>query len=167
MIDLYHHGSSVCAAKVRLALGEKGLAWEGHYLDIHKGDQFAPEYLKLNPKAVVPTLVHNGRVILESTVINEYLKSGEPCSAGRRGKRLRSLINHKVLGSESAVQGIILGPGNRLFDAGKVITKQFLGLRAGDVQISAIDECHGDLRGHEGAGSSGGIFGDGHRSSSC
>ena len=73
MIDLYHHGSSVCAAKVRLALGEKDLAWEGHYLDIHKGDQFAPEYLKLNPKAVVPTLVHNGRVILESTVINEYL----------------------------------------------------------------------------------------------
>jgi glutathione S-transferase len=73
MIDLYHHGSSVCAAKVRLALGEKGLAWEGHYLDIHKGDQFAPEYLKLNPKAVVPTLVHNGRVIVESTVINEYL----------------------------------------------------------------------------------------------
>jgi len=37
MIDLYHHGSSVCAAKVRFALGEKGLAWEGHYLDIHQG----------------------------------------------------------------------------------------------------------------------------------
>jgi hypothetical protein len=34
MIDLYHHGSSVCAAKARLALGEKGLGWEGHYLDI-------------------------------------------------------------------------------------------------------------------------------------
>jgi glutathione S-transferase len=73
MIDLYHHGSSVCAAKVRFALGEKGLSWEGHYLDIHKGDQFAPEYVKLNPKAVVPTLVHDGRVIVESTVINEYL----------------------------------------------------------------------------------------------
>ena len=44
MIDLYHHGSSVCAAKVRFALGEKNLAWQGHYLDILKGDQFAPEY---------------------------------------------------------------------------------------------------------------------------
>ena len=73
MIDLYHHGSSVCAAKVRFALGEKGLAWQSHYLDILKGDQFAPDYLKLNSKAVVPTLVHDGRVIVESTVINEYL----------------------------------------------------------------------------------------------
>jgi len=73
MIELYHHGSSVCAAKVRFALGEKGLQWQGHYLDILKGDQFAPDYRKLNPKAVVPTLVHDGRVIVESTVINEYL----------------------------------------------------------------------------------------------
>jgi ganglioside-induced differentiation-associated protein 1 len=38
-----------------------------------KGDQFAPEYRKLNPKAVVPTLVHDGNVIVESTVVNEYL----------------------------------------------------------------------------------------------
>ena len=73
MLDLYHHGSSVCAAKVRFALGEKELKWQGHYLDILKGDQFTPEYRKLNPKAVVPTLVHDDRVIVESTVINEYL----------------------------------------------------------------------------------------------
>ena len=73
MLELYHHGSSVCAAKVRLALVEKGLEWQGHYLDILKGDQFAPEYRKLNPKAVVPTLVHDGTVITESTVICEYL----------------------------------------------------------------------------------------------
>jgi glutathione S-transferase len=73
MIELYHHGSSVCAAKVRLALYEKGLEWTGRYLDILKGDQFDPAYLRLNPKAVVPTLVHDGRVITESTVICEYI----------------------------------------------------------------------------------------------
>ncbi len=50
MIELYHHGSSVCAAKVRLVLAEKGLDWQGHYIDILKGDQFSPEYIKLNPK---------------------------------------------------------------------------------------------------------------------
>ena len=72
-IDLYHHGSSVCAGKVRFALGEKNLAWQGHYLDILRGDQFAPEYQKLNPKAVVSTLVHDGNVIVESTIINEYI----------------------------------------------------------------------------------------------
>ncbi len=73
MLTLYHHGSSVCAAKVRFALGEKGLEWQGRYLDILKGDQFDPQYVTLNPKAVVPTLVHGGTVILESTVINEYI----------------------------------------------------------------------------------------------
>jgi glutathione S-transferase len=73
MLELYHHGSSVCAAKVRFALAEKGVEWQGHYLDILKGDQFDPAYMKLNPKAVVPTLVHDRKVIVESTVICEYL----------------------------------------------------------------------------------------------
>ena len=73
MIELYHHGSSVCAAKVRLVLAEKGVEWKGHYIDILKGDQFSPDYLNLNPKGVVPTLVHDGVPILESTVICEYL----------------------------------------------------------------------------------------------
>jgi glutathione S-transferase len=73
MIELYHNDMSVCAQKVRFALAEKTLAWEGHHLNLRAGDQQKPEYLKLNPNAVVPTLVDNGTVIIESTVINEYL----------------------------------------------------------------------------------------------
>jgi len=73
MLELFHHGSSVCAAKVRLTLAEKGLEWKSHYIDILKGEQFDPDYMKLNPKAVVPTLLHDGRTIVESTVICEYL----------------------------------------------------------------------------------------------
>ena len=73
MLELYHHGTSVCAAKPRIVFAEKGLAWIGHYVDILKGEQFAPEYLKLNPKHLVPTLVHDGNVIRESTLIGEYL----------------------------------------------------------------------------------------------
>jgi glutathione S-transferase len=73
MLELYHHGTSVCAAKPRIVFAEKGLDWTGHYVDILKGEQFAPEYLKLNPKHVVPTLVHDGQVIRESAVIGEYL----------------------------------------------------------------------------------------------
>lgn len=75
---LYHHGSSVCAAKVRFAMDEKGLPWDGVYIDILKGEQFDPEYQKLNPKSVVPTLVHDDQVILDSTVIIEYLDQLEP-----------------------------------------------------------------------------------------
>ena len=74
MLQLYHHGSSVCAAKVRMYMHEKDLDWEGHYIDILAGDQFDPEYMKLNPKAVVPTLVHDDNVICDSTVICEYIE---------------------------------------------------------------------------------------------
>jgi glutathione S-transferase len=73
MLELYHHGSSVCAAKVRLVLEEKGLAWTGHYVDILRGEQHDPAYVKLNPKRCVPTLVHDGEVVRESTLIAEYL----------------------------------------------------------------------------------------------
>jgi glutathione S-transferase len=77
-LELYHHGSSACAAKVRFALAEKRLEWTGHYVDILRGEQFRPEFLKLNPKAVVPVLIHDGAVITESTVICEYLEEVFP-----------------------------------------------------------------------------------------
>ena len=74
MLELYHHGSSVCAAKVRLALAEKGVAVDRyHYVDILKGEQFRAQFLKINPNAVVPSLVHDGTVINESTLICEYV----------------------------------------------------------------------------------------------
>jgi glutathione S-transferase len=78
MLDLYHHGSSVCAAKVRFALDEKKLPWNGHYIDILAGEQFRPEYLKINSRAMVPALIHEGRTIIESTVICEYLEEVFP-----------------------------------------------------------------------------------------
>jgi glutathione S-transferase len=78
MLELYHHGSSACAAKVRFALAEKRLDWTGHYIDLMKGEQFAPDFLALNPKGVVPVLIHDGLVIPESTVICEYAEEAFP-----------------------------------------------------------------------------------------
>lgn len=78
MLTLYHHGSSACAAKVRFALAEKRLEWTGRYVDILRGEQFQPDFLALNPKAVVPVLVHDGEVVPESTVICEYLEDAFP-----------------------------------------------------------------------------------------
>jgi len=71
--DLYHHGMSVCAAKVRMVLAEKEIQWIGHYIDTRAGEQRNPDYLKLNPNGVVPTLVHGDNVVIESTVIAEYV----------------------------------------------------------------------------------------------
>ena len=78
MLYLYHGTTSVCAIKVRLTLEEKALPWEGEVLWLQRGDQYRPEYLKLNPNAVVPTLVHDDKVVIESTLIMEYLDETFP-----------------------------------------------------------------------------------------
>ena len=78
MLELYHNDMSTCAQKVRVTLAEKGLDWKGHHLDLRAGDQQKPEYLKLNPRGVVPTLVDRGRAVRESTVIMEYLEDEYP-----------------------------------------------------------------------------------------
>lgn len=73
MLELYHYWDSVCSFKVRLALAEKRLAWTDRHVDLLAFEQLRPEYLALNPNGVVPTLVHDGVPLIESSVINEYL----------------------------------------------------------------------------------------------
>jgi glutathione S-transferase len=78
MLELYHNDTSTCAQKVRVTLAEKNLDWKSHHLDLRAGDQQTPEYLKLNPRGVVPTLVDRGRAVRESNVIMEYLDDEFP-----------------------------------------------------------------------------------------
>jgi glutathione S-transferase len=70
---LYDTPGSPCARRVRIVLLEKGLSWTTRLVDLTKLEQKRPEYLKLNPNGVVPTLVHGERVLYESNVITEYL----------------------------------------------------------------------------------------------
>ena len=77
MLELYHSVNSVCAQKVRVVLAEKGLEYREHLMTL-RGDQFDPAYMKLNPNAVVPTLVHDGRPVIESSVILYYLDEAFP-----------------------------------------------------------------------------------------
>jgi glutathione S-transferase len=58
---------------VRAVLLEKGLQWTTRVVDLTRMEQKRPEYLALNPNGVVPTLVHDDRVLYESNVITEYL----------------------------------------------------------------------------------------------
>lgn len=73
MLKLFHNDMSVCAQKVRLVMVHKELQWEGVHLNLRAGDQFQPEFQKINPKGVVPVLQHNGSTITESNAIIEYL----------------------------------------------------------------------------------------------
>ena len=92
MLTLYHHNISVCAQKVRIALDEKGLPWEGYEVDLMKQEHLSPDFLKLNPRGLVPVLVHDGFTVTESTVILEYIEDAfpdhplRPASAAGRAK---------------------------------------------------------------------------------
>ena len=78
MLTLYHGLASTCSKKVRMCLAEKGLDWQSRLVNLQKFEQHDPDYLKLNPNGVVPTLVHDGRPITESTVIIEYIDDTFP-----------------------------------------------------------------------------------------
>jgi glutathione S-transferase len=78
MLALYHNDMSSCAQKVRLCLAEKGLKWESRHLDLRAGEHQQDWYVRLNPRAVVPTLIDGDVVVPESNVINEYLDERFP-----------------------------------------------------------------------------------------
>jgi glutathione S-transferase len=73
MLTLYKAKNSICTQKVLITLREKSLAWEEVDIDLFKNEQYRPEYLKINPKGVVPSLVHDNATVIESTLICEYL----------------------------------------------------------------------------------------------
>ncbi|MFT3790953.1 MAG: glutathione S-transferase family protein [Rudaea sp.] len=78
MLELYHALGSTCSQRVRQALAEKELPWTSRLIDFARDDQLAPDYLRLNPNGLVPTLVHDGVPVVDSSVILEYLEDAFP-----------------------------------------------------------------------------------------
>ena len=78
MLELYNFSQSTCSQKVRICLAEKKLDWLDRRLLSKERHHISQEYLKLNPNGVVPTLVHDGVPIIESSVILQYLDDAFP-----------------------------------------------------------------------------------------
>jgi glutathione S-transferase len=77
-IELYHFWDSFCSFKVRICLEEKGIAWHGHHIDLMAFENLTASYLAVNKKGVVPTLRHDGNLVAESSIINEFLDDRYP-----------------------------------------------------------------------------------------
>jgi glutathione S-transferase len=75
---LYNAPPSTCSQRVRFVLNAKALPFEERKLDLLAGDQLKPDYLALNPNGVVPTLDHDGTIVIDSSVIIEYLDEVAP-----------------------------------------------------------------------------------------
>jgi glutathione S-transferase len=75
---LYNAPQSTCSQRVRFVFNGKKVPFAEVKLNLLAGDQLKPDYLKLNPNGVVPTLDHDGAIVIDSTVITEYLDEVEP-----------------------------------------------------------------------------------------
>ncbi|MAF48803.1 MAG: glutathione S-transferase family protein [Rhodospirillales bacterium] len=73
MLELYHSGLTTCSKQVRLTLKEKNLDYVSRYVDLRAYEHYSADYLKINPNGLVPSLVDDGRAIINSLAIMEYL----------------------------------------------------------------------------------------------
>lgn len=91
-LHLFHFVLSNCSQRVRLALEEKRLEWTSHHLDLPSNEHVTGDYRRINPRGVVPTLVHDGQVVIESNDILVYLEEHypevplRPADEGARGE---------------------------------------------------------------------------------
>jgi glutathione S-transferase len=72
-VELYHYHDSICSQKVRLALAEKNVPYASHIVSLITHDNLKPDYVRINPRAVVPTLVVDGQPIIDSATIVRYV----------------------------------------------------------------------------------------------
>ncbi len=77
-LELHHGGPGANSLKVLLTLAEKNIDYVDHRLNLVRFEQHEPEFVKINPRGQVPVLIHDGRIITESTVICEYLDAVFP-----------------------------------------------------------------------------------------
>ncbi len=72
-LHLYHFAASNCSQRARMALEEKQLRWVSHHINLSKNEHTTEAFQALNPKGVVPVLVHDGKTITESNDIITYI----------------------------------------------------------------------------------------------
>ena len=77
-VHVLHYPGSSCSQKLRIFLNVKGITWESHLIDLQANRNFEPWFLGINPRGLVPVLVHDGVVHIESNDIIAYLEKTFP-----------------------------------------------------------------------------------------
>lgn len=77
-IHLFHNSLSSCSQKVRIFLSLKNIDWQSHEIDILGSENLTPRYLGINPRGLVPALVHDGDVHIESNDIMLHIEALYP-----------------------------------------------------------------------------------------
>ncbi|MEO9457434.1 MAG: glutathione S-transferase family protein [Lentilitoribacter sp.] len=72
-VHLWHAPMSSCSQRVRITLAESDQSFSSHIIDLEKDEHASPEYQRIHPKGLVPALVYNGRLIIESIDIIRHV----------------------------------------------------------------------------------------------
>jgi glutathione S-transferase len=77
-VHVLHFMGSSCSQKLRIFLNLKGIKWESHLVDLFTNENFRPWFLGINPRGLVPVLVHDCTVHIENNDIIQYLEKTFP-----------------------------------------------------------------------------------------
>ena len=116
-VHLLHFMGSSCSQKTRIFLNVKGIDWTSRMIDIPANENYGAWYLGINPRGLVPTLVYDGRVVIESNDILEHLEAAFPEPA--LIPKAQAGLVHQLLAHEDALHldlralsmRFVFGPG--------------------------------------------------------
>src|ERR1700738_4011990 len=77
-VHVLHFVGSSCSQKLRIFLNLKKIPWQSHPIDLPSNENMQPWFLGINPRGLVPVLVHDGAVHIESNDIIQYLEERFP-----------------------------------------------------------------------------------------
>lgn len=106
-LHLFHFALSNCSQRVRLALEEKGLPWVSHHLDLPGNAHLTSDYGRIHPGRVVPALVHDGQVVLESNDILAHLEDHFPDPALRPDDEPGRARMQALMDASGGFQGVL------------------------------------------------------------
>jgi len=138
-LHLYHFFMSNCSQRVRLALEEKRLEWTSHHVDLASNEHASDWYQSIHPHGLVPTLIHDGRVIIESNDILQYLDAQfpePPLSPADQGEAARM---RELMEAASAIQ-----PANKVLSHERLF-RRFRKLSAEELEEFARRHRNADL----------------------
>lgn len=129
-LHLYHFWLSSCSQRVRMVLAEKDLEWVDHVVDISPSglEHMTEKYQSIHPNGLVPALVHEGQVIIESIDIIDHLDSHFRAPPLRPDGDTKRAEMFKWMGRADAAQHSI-----------KTLTHEFL-FKPDRMQGSQLDE---------------------------
>ena len=150
-LHLFHYKDSTCSRKVRTVLALKRLEYTGHHIELSTRENISEYYLGINPRGLVPCLVHDGAVIIESNDIVDYIEAAFPeprlvdAAAGAAGEA-EDRLHMATLGAFGGGFGFglspfsLLSPNVLVLGLAAYIAVQVLSNRAGGSDFSNFDD---------------------------